>query len=409
MSIKQVSTERLLVQHSIISDPLDRKIPSRVGKLGLEFVSMCLKLDDNSRAAGDTLLKHPFIAPARLPQYTNASLANKSLSNTNNGNKTLVMKQQTTNRKTNNITTSDQQTTRLDVIAAKPINQNSKLVSNQKLLHQQKQQQVHDQQSKRKGDINKSFEIRNNSFGTTKSVINNTGKDLVNSSKQMKVEESKLWTTRNNLSTYTGNNKFKIENTSGLSSNSTTTATTSGSDIKELPIVAQNGNSSSRGIRRPATGQTKASLSGHKASTYSIAKTYQRPDISADKNKINQRNKLTMSRLSSAKPKQTTNSKVQQANKLVSQSSAAASFLPLIDSTNNTSSRHNKKLTTDKQQQKQLVTFVETGRRRQRREPSSASSGKNTKIRLLETLQTADNVNLSRRLPTSLNETIMQQ
>lgn len=64
----QANIERLLSQASLL-DPLERKLPARVGQAGFEFVLDCLQMEPIKRPACDELLQHQYIQSAQMSQF----------------------------------------------------------------------------------------------------------------------------------------------------------------------------------------------------------------------------------------------------------------------------------------------------------------------------------------------------
>lgn len=65
----EANIERLLTQTQSISESLERKLPTRVGQAGVEFVLTCLQMDPARRPTSDELLKHPFISSVKMTQF----------------------------------------------------------------------------------------------------------------------------------------------------------------------------------------------------------------------------------------------------------------------------------------------------------------------------------------------------
>lgn len=65
----KTSIERLLSQTDDCSEPLERRLPARVGEQGIEFVLICLQMDPIKRPTSDELLQHPYIQSARMAQF----------------------------------------------------------------------------------------------------------------------------------------------------------------------------------------------------------------------------------------------------------------------------------------------------------------------------------------------------
>lgn len=60
--------ERLLNQVGL-TEPLERKLPARVGQTGFEFVFACLQMDPAKRPNCDELLQHDYIQSAQMTQF----------------------------------------------------------------------------------------------------------------------------------------------------------------------------------------------------------------------------------------------------------------------------------------------------------------------------------------------------
>ena len=67
-NIAQASTERLLSQTNI-SEPIERRLPARVGQQGADFVLVCLRMDPARRPSSEELLQHVYIHSARMAQF----------------------------------------------------------------------------------------------------------------------------------------------------------------------------------------------------------------------------------------------------------------------------------------------------------------------------------------------------
>lgn len=65
----EANIERLLTQTQSINESLERKLPTRVGQAGVEFVLTCLQMDPARRPTSDELLKHPFINSVKMTQF----------------------------------------------------------------------------------------------------------------------------------------------------------------------------------------------------------------------------------------------------------------------------------------------------------------------------------------------------
>lgn len=59
----------MLEQPANVNDALARKLPSRVGQNGIDFVSTCLRMNPAKRPTGEELLKHAYIHSARMTQF----------------------------------------------------------------------------------------------------------------------------------------------------------------------------------------------------------------------------------------------------------------------------------------------------------------------------------------------------
>uniref|UniRef100_A0A6G1SIN3 cyclin-dependent kinase n=1 Tax=Aceria tosichella TaxID=561515 RepID=A0A6G1SIN3_9ACAR len=65
---EQVKIDRVLRQTDT-PDPLDRKLPNRIGQLGIDFVLTCLQMDPGKRPTSDELLQHQYIRSALMGQF----------------------------------------------------------------------------------------------------------------------------------------------------------------------------------------------------------------------------------------------------------------------------------------------------------------------------------------------------
>lgn len=65
----EANIERLLTQSPSMCESLERKLPTRVGQTGIDFVLACLQMDPTRRPNSDELLKHPFISSVKMAQF----------------------------------------------------------------------------------------------------------------------------------------------------------------------------------------------------------------------------------------------------------------------------------------------------------------------------------------------------
>lgn len=62
-----------------MSESIERKLTSRIGQSGIDFVSACLRMDPAKRPSSEELLKHVFIHSVRMTQFIKeANLSNSS-------------------------------------------------------------------------------------------------------------------------------------------------------------------------------------------------------------------------------------------------------------------------------------------------------------------------------------------
>lgn len=65
----QASIDRLLDQSANPNESIDKKLPTRVGHSGIDFVTACLQMDPARRPTSGELLGHEYIHSARMSQF----------------------------------------------------------------------------------------------------------------------------------------------------------------------------------------------------------------------------------------------------------------------------------------------------------------------------------------------------
>lgn len=75
----QINTDRLLANsNGPLGEPLDRRMPARVGQAGVEFVLCCLQMDPARRPTCEQLLQHGYIQSARMSQFVRGTASQPS-------------------------------------------------------------------------------------------------------------------------------------------------------------------------------------------------------------------------------------------------------------------------------------------------------------------------------------------
>lgn len=86
----QMNTNRLLESRQIPGESVDGKLPSRVGDVGIDFVSVCLQMDPKQRPTCEQLLRHEYIHSARMTQFVKGTAAGPTSMISSSRNMTLA-------------------------------------------------------------------------------------------------------------------------------------------------------------------------------------------------------------------------------------------------------------------------------------------------------------------------------